>query len=247
MTEHSRLRRLVAHMEAIHGAIDCAVEDYSNNPGNTRPTCGRGCAGCCYQLVASSVVECIPIAAESLANPIRYERVLDVLKLHADIVQDPEMDTAKWFLSQRQCAFLNDNSECTIYSRRPIACRTLQVIGDPTGCYPDSGMRKVTMVDFSEINKMAYADHRKLARGVNLPHEFQAPMPIAMLWSTKICTQGIDSFLKDLRDTSYMNREENIRYWARMQAPIHAAKVKEQDNDVHTETAPGGATPMGKA
>jgi Fe-S-cluster containining protein len=231
-------------MEILHAMVDIAVDNYLDAPDQITPTCGRGCHGCCYQLVGTTAVECIPIAATCLANPSRFSKDLDELKVYADIVQDPGMDTVKWFLTQYPCTFL-DREECRIYKHRPISCRTLQVIGDPTGCYPEQGLQKVQFVDFSKVNKMAFGGLEDIAAGLNLPHEFHAPFPVAMLWATRIVTQGLGAFRDALRGTLHMDRNANIAHWARLTAPEHEREVKE--NELHTETAPGGATPVGQA
>jgi hypothetical protein len=71
--------------------------------------CKSGCAGCCHQPVMMSLTEAQLIARETgakLTQPAQWNR-------------EPAMQ-----YSGQPCPFLQ-NSRCSIYARRPIACRGL--------------------------------------------------------------------------------------------------------------------------
>jgi Fe-S-cluster containining protein len=118
-------------------------------------SCAKGCAACCRQLVAISLVEARALAGlvAEMPEPRRSEvrarfaaalaRLAESGVLEADhsgpsdafpLAQSEQQRlAAAWFSLQIACPFLEDEA-CSIYEDRPLVCREHQVTSHPSAC-----------------------------------------------------------------------------------------------------------------
>ena len=120
-------------------------------------SCRRGCAACCRQLVAISLVEARALARlvaetpEPRQSEIRArfaraaQRLADISALASDARGDPTpkgiplIETAQqrlaaaWFALRIACPFLDDEA-CSIHPSRPLVCREYLVTSPPEAC-----------------------------------------------------------------------------------------------------------------
>jgi len=114
-----------------------------------KPSCARGCAACCYQLVGITFVEAIGIA-----DYILRERASEVPTLLEELDAASKRlhsNREEYMLQRRPCVFLAQvgpgwTGECSIYENRPLTCRLQYVVSDPRLCAPDRPY-ECTMVD----------------------------------------------------------------------------------------------------
>lgn len=93
-------------------------------------SCKKGCAHCCKIEVRCTDTE--------------VEIIMDHLEKTGDLFDEDEIGylqkqseipDAEYVLSrERDCVFLDDNNECSIYEVRPMACRTYLVASPPEDC-----------------------------------------------------------------------------------------------------------------
>lgn len=98
-----------------------------------RVSCRKGCSNCCYHPVMMSVLEGITLFRWLQDNGM-WTRALKAQ------LQDAQSRTwglsiEVWALSAQPCPFLQD-SQCSIYEGRPMACRVTLSKGDPYACHP---------------------------------------------------------------------------------------------------------------
>lgn len=98
-------------------------------------TCKKGCSYCCEMQVSVSAVESEIL--RSLATP----EVLSRVNSEASALESPaDVDEfGKLAREKRACPFLV-NSECSIYDKRPLACRNMVVGSDPKDCADYNGI-----------------------------------------------------------------------------------------------------------
>lgn len=234
MSNNSRYRRGVRQLQVLNNTIDTEIAHGKEAIGQ-EVSCKQGCHGCCYQLVASSLVECLPIVTHMLTSPLRsrYQRMIPTMQLHTRMLQSEGMNSEKWFLMKNPCPLLN-KGECTVYEHRPSACRTMISVDDPAMCHPDNGLNSVQQMDTRKLHKLAVLQHRKIAKELHLSHEFMAPLPVALLWTISLLTKGPDEFRRELTKTEFANRNSNIKHWAKIQMP----EVEERYASVQSSPTP---------
>lgn len=106
---------------------------------NGRPvTClGKGCCACCYEPVYASTAEVRHMLEElSVADYARVmintEKALEKLK-PTGLMEKDMPPVMEWLQQRVPCPFLKDGA-CSIYDRRPIACRSHNAVGSPVLC-----------------------------------------------------------------------------------------------------------------
>jgi Fe-S-cluster containining protein len=88
-----------------------------------KPSCKKGCSACCMTNIPLTELELDHIFK---AHPIRKDERKRIFK-------NATRNGDKRFADRTPCIFLKDNL-CSIYERRPIACRGYYVISDPHNC-----------------------------------------------------------------------------------------------------------------
>jgi hypothetical protein len=98
--------------------IESALEAFSQHfPSNTPVACKKGCGHCCVYPVKTPI-QMISYIAQHLKESLDKEQMtLLKYKMRVNIEQrQPPLYRAK-------CPFLDEDSACTIYEYRPLACR----------------------------------------------------------------------------------------------------------------------------
>jgi len=115
-----KLSAIVPTARTIASQVACAVLKNFRNQNHDVPCCQR-CAPLCHELVKLSVPEVFCLAEEITKMPDYQKNI--VLKSH---IEGPEktLNQTKEISANLNlpCPFLVDDT-CTIYSKRPIACR----------------------------------------------------------------------------------------------------------------------------
>jgi Fe-S-cluster containining protein len=141
-------------LQALANRVSQSAHDASAETG--RPvSCAKGCAACCRQLVAISLVEARALAqlVAAMQPPrqreirARFTEALDRLEGSGLMAADHSAPSAEfplaetgqqrlaaaWFSLQIACPFLEDEA-CGIYEDRPLVCREHQVTSHPAAC-----------------------------------------------------------------------------------------------------------------
>jgi len=144
----------------LYQAIDVSTKAAADKEN---ATCLRGCAHCCYSLVACSVLEAIPIAEYMLKSALwapRLTKVKAKLEEEAALVDQlgglrgpaGSTDTSLSYMARKiPCTFLKKNKDCAIYSLRPVACRLYYVVSDPEQCSLDHPGHLVRYIHFDHV------------------------------------------------------------------------------------------------
>lgn len=129
------LIRLIAHMNVIKALIDKKrpvlqmLRSFVNMKiengilgSEIKPACKAGCSACCHQVVTATQDEINEIV--ELVPTHLHERLA---KQAVDIVTHPGAKRTGYALRlgkvDSACVFLGLKGECTIYEKRPLACR----------------------------------------------------------------------------------------------------------------------------
>lgn len=98
-------------------------------------TCRKGCTHCCGLLATITIADGF-VLAEGLLNRPDWEEWLPKLVAAAKQYCYHGISKESWFRKKNMCVFLKDGA-CSVYERRPAACRYHYVISDPKNCSPD--------------------------------------------------------------------------------------------------------------
>lgn len=112
--------------------------------------CREGCSGCCSLAVHATYPEAAAVA-KTLSAKQHKQLELYILRLQKTL---PELSDLKSYLKRHRqeigpCPFLDDLGSCTIYSARPISCRSLLSTRPEAWCTVD-------FADLNEWDKQAY-------------------------------------------------------------------------------------------
>ena len=126
-------------------------------------TCGKNCARCCYHwvadvysfeaaIIAEHIKQQLPSKIPTLCNALREdaallqtlddmldERVLKDASAHTTEALDRDDLLLEGFYQlRRACPLLDSSGACSIYSVRPMSCRSYVSFSDPLLCDPDT-------------------------------------------------------------------------------------------------------------
>jgi Fe-S-cluster containining protein len=125
-------------LQQIGQSAERGARHISKNKYDGRPVSCHRCTepGCCYQKIGVHLWEVLPIAREL----IRQGRNTPELRAKLRETGDRMEATSKsdWFDAHVPCVFL-ENKRCTIYSVRPVNCRTYFVFSPPEYCSAATG------------------------------------------------------------------------------------------------------------
>ena len=166
--------------EFVRGCCDKATRN-----GHTIQ-CKSGCAGCCYMLVTSSMVEAIELVRCAMSNGRedalrgKFDQIAEDLKA----VMTRGMTTEIWLDERRLCAFLDEDARCIAYESRPQVCRAYCVVSDPHLCFARSDTI-IRAVDARGQYERFWSEFDRVAVGFGIP-AVHAPLPyllpLAMRW-----------------------------------------------------------------
>jgi Fe-S-cluster containining protein len=107
----------------LAGNASCFVQLNLDHVGDDQVVCRKGCNFCCHLLVEVSAPEALTIA-EYVRDQFTEAEQADLMKaIDAHIEATGSMDHKKRFNSRVQCPLLRDGL-CSVYTVRPLACRT---------------------------------------------------------------------------------------------------------------------------
>lgn len=166
----------------------------ANAPKGERITCrGKGCNGCCYQLVMASAWEGALIAQHlsETGKDGLLRSVIDLGMATAKEIKDPtnaksvSSAAVRYFSKGIPCPFLDDGA-CSIYGLRPVSCSSYAVVSDPKNCFPPE-VNGVRIVDNSQVAIWAMGVDREIAReiyGIEDKNFCITPMPLGYAIAT---------------------------------------------------------------
>lgn len=119
-TDNDFIIKLRGMFHTTRQMVDEVADLYAKKGG---AECSRGCFFCCRQMVSMSPPELFIIAWEIMSTftPEQYTSFIERLNAYVKIYVDPKALAGKW------CPLLINN-ECSIYDKRPIACRVHQSV-----------------------------------------------------------------------------------------------------------------------
>lgn len=134
-----------AHIAAVCDAVDGQIVPKLMEAialAGLATTCGKGCFHCCREAVEACKGEAeyaleglSPEARAAVAE--RTRRWLTIVKASGGLTEPRSaMYATRWREMKAWCPFL-ENGECSVYERRPVACRTFYALNDPKFCEPD--------------------------------------------------------------------------------------------------------------
>jgi Fe-S-cluster containining protein len=137
---------------AFHEYVSKAIQ---RGKGDRPASCRKGCAHCCHLLVDITKSEALLLADAARAlSPEKKQR----LKEQASWPNDPMFFVHQF--PKSRCVFLADDNSCSIYERRPMACRAHFVISDPVHCdtekSPGNTIQTVAYMDAEGFISAAY-------------------------------------------------------------------------------------------
>lgn len=168
--------------------------------GKVRPehpvSCRKGCSNCCYQPLTISILEGMQIYDYLESQNMWTTRLQQALQTHSDrSMAVPELVA----LAALPCPLLKD-SECTVYSARPFACRTLIAYGDPHFCHPHRlDSVRANLMDRDALIQEYWAYEEQAIRS-NRVQVVLLPLSTAVLVGAKVRRQEltldkVDSYL----------------------------------------------------
>lgn len=107
--------------------LDKAIAAWREGQGtDVRLWCGPGCGNCCTLTVNSTLAEAMAIAAGLDDKQwAKVEATVARIIAHAQQSGTARTFLAGYKLAVGPCPFLDEESNCTIYAARPLACRAL--------------------------------------------------------------------------------------------------------------------------
>lgn len=116
--------------------LDERIAAWRQEPAaDVRLWCGPGCGNCCTLSVNATLAEALVIAGT--LDEVGKQRLADIaarIIAHARQCDDARTFLAGYRLAVGPCPFLGPERNCSIYARRPLACRALLSTRPPDWC-----------------------------------------------------------------------------------------------------------------
>lgn len=154
--------------------------------------CRRGCAGCCYNLVTTSLLEALAILRDPSGRAIferERSRVVSLADLYLGDARGPTLN--EWILRQERCFFLTDNNECAIYSVRPFNCRTHIAAEKP--CDPEQEGN--LYIDVKQAVRLGLELNHLGAGFTGIPFTV-CPFPVSLILADAILREGVGAAVR---------------------------------------------------
>lgn len=120
------------YLMQLYKTADAHAEDMAKKMNST---CKKGCTACCGLLATITIADGF-VLAEGLLNRPDWEEWLPKLVTESLRHCYPGITKENWFKKKNMCVFLKDGA-CSVYERRPAACRYHYVLSPPENCSPD--------------------------------------------------------------------------------------------------------------
>lgn len=145
-------------------------------------TCRKGCAHCCRHPVLISVFEGVLLHRNLKDNRLWTSTLRKRLAEHSERCMG--LDYKVWLLSAQPCPLLRDGF-CTAYDARPLRCRLMASIDDPTRCHPHAFDSAVEILPFTPVLQTFQALERQLMHHLSMPY-IHLPLGQATLLGARI-------------------------------------------------------------
>ncbi len=223
---------VVETLEGLFKTDDMAI-DASFKAHNIKVSCGKGCNSCCMMFTLITIADGIYLADEVLKRKDwgdLLSRMTEEAKAHCY----DGINESNWFQKRRQCVFLKDGI-CSVYAKRPAACRHHFVTTAPENCTPDAALsgKPVTMLDMRHFNEhTSWAISRMIS-----PILHSAPIPLMTLFCAEILVDAdmhpdkkevIKNALKGLPDPGRWVNTYGREFFLREAASLLKTSVKTQ-------------------
>lgn len=122
-------------LDIVYEEADALLVEYFKRH-NLKVACKPGCNSCCMLLAIITISDGVYLAEEVLSRDDWRTRLQEIRKAAGDHCYIG-IDKQNWFARKQQCVFLKDGA-CSVYKKRPSACRFHYVLSPPEDCHPDS-------------------------------------------------------------------------------------------------------------
>lgn len=229
-------RQLGRRMMAVYRQLQEPLEKYA---ADNNTTCRKGCASCCNLLVYISLPEAVAIAEKVLEDPAR---TADVLRKCYEQIQKLHLDADKYFRQAVPCMFLDESKACTVYDVRPMPCRHHYVVSPPEDCSPLVDGKTIVRLNTQKADVFVTQESLRVSKQRQIPL-LLAPIPVAVMWATKLLTEGEAAFMRALETEEDLGLMD-IRGWTqhafnRVSLPVVSEGELESGNA--GSTTEGGA------
>lgn len=164
--------------------------------GEIRPTCTKGCAYCCRHPFLMSVAEGVLLYRWLLEHGLWTSGLRKRVEEARDRVLGLAFDM--WLLSDLACPLLQDET-CSAYEGRPLRCRILYSVGDPTMCRTNELGVATPLLPNADFLIGFSMRSQKALRQAGLPEGHMMPLPEALLLGEAVSTGKIDLSAADLQ------------------------------------------------
>jgi|GEM_PF-6950777 len=220
MSERSTIRRSVRRLPVVRDTIDNAYHPVRvSQELGVSVACKRGCAHCCHQLVTVTMPEAIDLYLAIEKNPLALRRVSAAADAQAQLIMRG-VTSREWFKRGTRCVFLTAANDCSVYERRPFACRTHMALETAEHCHPDAADPTVKRPDHEDTFPYVYANMAEAAEAADLPVGV-IPLPIALQWAAIAWNQGREALRRHLTRAGIpaYSHVEHAAYWAAILEP----------------------------
>ncbi len=148
-------------LESWHRDLDRHIKRLPIASSQTCSSCTHASPGCCSQKNLIAFHEALPIVRLLKRNKLDTPELRARLRELGEAMEGSPRRA--WFETATPCAFLVDG-RCSVYSARPVSCRTYIVTSDPKNCQPGAADNAVSFADMSHV----LADSIRRAREIHL-------------------------------------------------------------------------------
>lgn len=151
-------------------------------------TCKKGCAHCCMLFTAVPIADGILLAEELLPRP-DWKDYVERLAQVGGMMDYEGIGKVSWFERKIQCPLLNQSDNtCSVYEKRPAACRYHAVQSPVELCSPDAPRDTVTKIIYlmpleESSWDVSKAFHRSYPEILGSDMLIAAPIPIMVLFA----------------------------------------------------------------
>lgn len=164
-------------LDRMYQQTDKLVSEVSANQG---ATCRVGCSHCCSLLAIITAADGVYLADELFKKPDWEDWAKRMAEASKPFMYEG-ITKENWFRKRISCVFLKDNL-CSVYEKRPAACRFHVAVSPPENCSPSAVDAKTATLDLLELEEQT---SWKVALKMN-PIPWAAPIPMMVLHCMKL-------------------------------------------------------------
>ena len=180
-----------------------------------KPSCGRGCAHCCAQMVTPTILDGLLIALALLEKPEALARFREGFAAEVDrLTRVRGLRSIPYFHESKPCLLLH-NRECSVYSVRPADCEAWLVASPPELCAPseagDDGFIRLGGSRFEQATAILAV---AFLSSLGFDYVYAAPLAISVFWGFLLIENGIKRG-KNIIEGTPADRVFHPLYWER--------------------------------